>query len=373
VTVSTVSHDVAYVPGDDSGPELVDIARDVVDVAAAASGARIRWIACSAGRSAWEQTGDNLPAETISTIRQLGVALKGPTTTGMGTGLRSANIRLRHELDLYACLRPSRAFPGIPARRADIDVTVVRENMEDLYAGVETVPGSPSRPREVTALAAAGIHLDPGQGATLRPASGKATARVARVAARVAAASLDRTLHVAADRVHAPVVDGYFADGVREAAHASHPSVRVVELSLTEVMRRIATGSLNGVVVLNNLMGDIASDVAAATVGGLGVGPGVNLGDNCAVFEATHGSAPEWAGRDVLNPTALLLSGAMLLEHLDLGEAAALLRGALTRVLSDPANRTADLLPGGLGRAHGRGSREFGSLISDAVRCGRRS
>jgi len=293
--------EAVVIPGDDSGPELVGLTCAVLDTVVARFGRRITWIRRDAGRGAWERHGDNLPDDTITAVRQAGVALKGPTTTGIGTGLRSANIRLRQVLDLFACIRPSRVLPGVPHVRPGINVTSVRENSEDLYAGLELATEPHRRSAQVSALHAAGVTVHPADEVSVRMTSPAAAARLGAVAARLASMAEDRILYVAGSRVLHPVSDGLFIDGVRIAATAQFPAVKVVELDLTDALRRLAAGTLRGVLALSNLYGDIASDVAAASVGGLGVGPGVNLGDDCAIFEATHGSAPRWAGTGLKN------------------------------------------------------------------------
>jgi isocitrate dehydrogenase (NAD+) len=333
--------DAVLIPGDDSGPELVAAARGVLDAAAAATGDAIGWVPAEAGAGTRARLGTALPAATLDAVRDLGAALKGPTTTASGSGHRSVNIRLRQALDLYVCARPARSLPGVPAVRPDVDLLVLRENTEDIYAGWETGPGEPGYVELVARLG-----LEPGGEVSLKAISWAGSLRIARYAFATAAAQGQLVTCAALPQVF-PETDGLFLAAARAAA-AEAPGVPYAETGLADVMTAVTRGELRGVLLLQNLYGDIASDVAAATVGGLGVAPGANLGPDCAVFEATHGSAPAWAGRGVLNPTAMILSGAMMLAHLGLAEAAALVRDAVAGVLAEGTQVTSDLRPGGL-------------------------
>jgi isocitrate dehydrogenase (NAD+) len=336
--------DAVVIPGDDSGPELVAAARQVID---AATGGGIRWLPAEAGAGTHARLGTALPEATVAAVRAVGTALKGPTTTASGRGHRSVNIRLRQALDLYVCARPARALPGVPAVRPDVDLLVIRENTEDIYAGWESGPGEPGHPE-----LAARLGVDPGREVSLKAISWAGSLRVARYAVAAAAGAADRTVTCAALPQIFPETDGLFLAAARAAA-AEAPAVRYAELGLADALAAVTRGELSGVLLLPNLYGDVASDVAAATVGGLGVAPGANLGADCAVFEATHGSAPAWAGRGVLNPTAMILSGAMMLAHLGLAEAAVRVRAAVAGVLAEGRQVTSDLRPGGLEAGRG--------------------
>jgi isocitrate dehydrogenase (NAD+) len=335
--------EAVVIPGDDSGPELVAAARQVLD---AATGGALRWVPAEAGAGTAARLGTALPEATVEAVRRVGAALKGPTTTQAGSGHRSVNIRLRQALDLYACVRPARALPGVPAVRPGVDLTVVRENTEDIYAGWESGPGEPGH-----AELAARLGLEEGREVSVKAISWAGSLRVARHAFATAAAGGGPVTAAALPQLY-PETDGLFLAAARAAA-AEVPEVPYAELGLADALAAVARGGLSGVLLLQNLYGDIASDVAAATVGGLGVAPGANLGPGCAVFEATHGSAPAWAGRGVLNPTAMILSGALLLAHLGLAGPAARVRAAVEGVLAEGRALTSDLRPGGLEAGRG--------------------
>ena len=310
-------HAVTLIPGDGIGVETSSAMRRVVE----ASGADIAWVMADAGAACMERCGTPLPEETIESVRSTKVAIKGPTATPVGTGFRSVNVALRKELGLYVNLRPVLSIPGAGARYDDVDLVIVRENSEDLYAGVEFEEGS--------AGAAALIELCEREGAgSIRPDSGisvkaisvTATRNIVRYAFEYALAHGRRqvtAVHKANIMKHS---DGLFLRVAREVAAEYEGRVafedRIVDAFC---MGLVVDPSRFDVCVLPNLYGDIASDLAAGLVGGLGIAPGANIGQECAVFEAVHGSAPDIAGKNLANPTAQILSAAMMLDHLGEG------------------------------------------------------
>jgi isocitrate dehydrogenase (NAD+) len=313
-------HAVTLVPGDGIGPEVTAAVLHVLD----RSGVRIEWDRHEAGLVSFERSGETLPHALLESIRRTGVALKGPVTTPVGEGFTSVNVGLRQALDLYANVRPVRNLPGVASRFAGVDLVIVRENTEDLYAGLEHV-------------------VVPGVVESLKIITARASRRIAEFAFALAS----RTGRARVTAVHKANImklgDGLFLESVRGVAR-DWPDVaydeRIVDAACMHLVMRPETFD---VLVLPNLYGDIVSDLCAGLVGGLGVVPGANLGDHAAVFEAVHGTAPDIAGRNVANPTALLLSAVMMLEHLGERDAAGRIRRALETVLAAGAVRTPDL------------------------------
>jgi len=315
-----VAHRIAVLPGDGIGPEVTAAAVKVVE----ATGVAVAWEWCSAGREAIERLGDPLPQETLEKIRTARVALKGPVTTPVGTGHQSVNVRLRKGLKLYASLRPVRSLPGIRTRYDDVDLVIVRENTEGLYAGIE---------HEVV----------PGVVETIKVFTEEACLRIARFAFDYA---IERHRHKVTAAHKATVMrmtDGLFLDCCRRIA-AQRPQISYEEVLVDNLAMQLTLNPNQfDVIVLENLYGDIVSDLASGLVGGLGLVPGANIGDGCAVFEAVHGSAPDIAGRNIANPIALILSAALMLEHLGEARAAQAIERAVRCVTAEGRLRTADL------------------------------
>ena len=311
---------MTLIAGDGIGPEVTAAARAVVD----ATGVAIDWVERDAGLPAIERAGDPLPPAVLDAIRATGTALKGPITTPVGGGFQSVNVRLRKALDLYASVRPVRTLPGIVTRYEGVDLVIVRENTEGLYAGLE---------HEVV----------PGVIETLKVFTEKACLRIAEYAFALARRDRRRKITAAHKASIMKLTDGLFLDCCRAVA-ARHPDVAYEEVAVDTLCMRLALDPTRfDVVLLENLYGDIVSDLASGLVGGLGVVPGANVGAAAAVFEAVHGSAPDIAGKNAANPLALILSAALMLRHL--GEAAAAKRvvDAVTYVLASGRVRTRDL------------------------------
>lgn len=339
-----MSHRVTLIPGDGIGPEVTAAARRALD----ATGVEIEWEVCEAGAAAVERGGKPLPAAVVDSIRANGTALKGPTSTPVGSGFRSANLELREALDLYAGIRPCKALAGAPTRFPEVDIVVVRMNLEDLYAGIEYEPGRADTERLRTMIRETrGRDLPPDSGLAIKPISAAAARRVARRAfdyARGTGRSKVTAVHKASVMRW---TDGVFLHEAREVA-AEYPEIGFEDRLVDAVCHHlVARPAEYDVLVMPMLYGDLVSDIGAGLIGGLGLAPGANVGDDAAVFEAVHGSAPRHAGADRANPMAAMLSGAMLLRHLGEGEAAERLAGAVASVVAEGRSVTYDLRPPG--------------------------
>jgi len=335
-----LTHRVTLIPGDGIGPEVVEAARVVVS----AAGVEVRWDVEEIGLRAFERTGEVLPARSVSSMRENGVALKGPIETPPGVGIGSANLVLRKELDLYANVRPCRWYPGVPSLYEGVDLVVIRENTEDVYTGVEFEVGTV----EVKELIAfieetTGVRIRQDSGISVKAISQEGSERIVRFA-------FDETIRRGREKVTAghkanimKFSDGLFLDVARRVA-AQYPDItfddRIIDALCMELVR---SPERFDVLVLPNLYGDIVSELGAGLIGGPGVAPGVQLGDDVAVFEATHGTAPRLAGRDRADPVGLMLSAAMMLRHLGEAEAGDRLEEAIAGVLAYGVDVTPDL------------------------------
>jgi len=316
----TMAHKVTYIPGDGIGPEVVEAAREVID----ATGVQIEWERADAGAEVEVRMGSNLPEATVEQIARNGVALKGPTATAVGRGARSANVGLRKALDLYANLRPVKSIPGVKSRYQNVDLVVVRENTEGLYSGLEHI-------------------VVPGVVEAIKIVTERASTRIARFAFEYARRHKRRKVTVVHKANIMKLSDGLFLESARNVAR-SYPDIEFEDVIVDALCTKLVLDPTQfDVLLLENLYGDIVSDLCAGLVGGLGVVGGANIGDTAAVFEAVHGTAPDIAGKGVANPTAVLLSAEMMLLHLGEHEAAARLRGAIEKVLGEGKVRTRDL------------------------------
>ena len=335
-----MSHRITLIPGDGIGPEVTDAARSVIE----ATGVDVEWDVQPAGAAVVADEGTPLPDRVLASIRANRVALKGPITTPVGTGFRSVNVSLRQGLDLFAAVRPVTSLPGIPSRFPGVDIVVIRENTEDLYAGIEFAKGSREVAllcRELTQLT--GIELKPDAGVTVKPISVSATRRIVRFAFDFARHHGRRRITVGHKANIMRYSDGVFLEAATQVAgerrDVAFDAVEIDELALRLVTEPEAFDML----LLPNLYGDILSDLCAGLVGGLGLASGANLGWEYAVFEPVHGSAPDIAGRGVADPVATILSAAMMLAHLSEHRAAAAIQGGVRAVLADGRTRTPDL------------------------------
>jgi isocitrate dehydrogenase (NAD+) len=318
--MSTHRRAVTLIPGDGVGPELTDAALEVV----AATGVEIDWQRVEAGADVHLKHGTPLPDAVLNQVRATGVALKGPIGTPIGGGFKSANVVLRQSLDLYACVRPVRTIQGIDSPFADVDLVIVRENTEGLYSGLEH-------------------RVAPGVVESLKVVTEHASLRIARFAFELARDQKRGSVATVHKANIMKLTDGLFLECARRVSR-DFPDIEMREIIIDNcAMQLVRSPQQFDVLLMDNLYGDILSDLCAGLVGGLGVVPGSNIGENCAVFEAVHGSAPDLAGKRLANPTALVLSSAELLRYLGEGQAAAHIEQAVHAVLAEPANHTRDL------------------------------
>ncbi len=337
-----MAYNVTLIPGDGVGPEVTEAAKRVLE----ATGVGFNWDVVYAGANAQEKFGALLPDATLQSIRKNKVALKGPVTTPVGSGFRSVNVALRKELDLYACLRPCKIYPGAPTAFTDVDIVVVRENTEDLYSGIEFEEGTPQTIRLLKLISeTTGNKVNKDSGISLKVISETASRRIVNFAFNYA-----RTYHrKKVTAVHKANIlkfsDGLFLAVAREVAK-NYPDIefedRIVDNMTMQLVRRPQQFD---VLVLPNLYGDIISDLCAGLVGGLGVAPSANLGDDAAIFEPTHGSAPKYKGQNKVNPMAMMLSGVMMLHYLGETKAADRLEKAIAQVIAEGKNVTYDMKP----------------------------
>jgi isocitrate dehydrogenase (NAD+) len=321
----------------------------------------LKWVVEEAGAAALAREGTPLPDRILDSIRRTRVALKGPITTPVGTGFRSVNVALRHELDLFAAVRPSRSLPGVPTRHPDVDLVVIRENTEDLYAGIEFERGASETEELRRKLEELGHEIRKDAGVTVKPISVTGARRIVRFAFEFARTHGRASITLGHKANIMLFSDGLFLQVFLEET-AENRDVDAGEMHIDHLSMRLtrSPGDFD-LLLLPNLYGDILSDLVAGLVGGLGLAPGANLGWEYAVFEPVHGSAPDIAGTGRANPVAMILSGAMMLRHLGEGTAARSVEAAVDRVLSDGTVRTPDL--GGTAS-----TADVAQAVADAVR-----
>jgi len=311
---------VTLLPGDGIGPEITASVTSILD----AAGANLTWERHAAGEESIKLSGMPLPPATLASIQRTRVCLKGPVGTPIGKGFKSVNVTLRQTLDLYANLRPVKNVPGVPARYGDLDLIVVRENTESLYSGIEHV-------------------VVPGVVESIKIITEKASTRIARFAFEFARAHGRRKVTIVHKANIMKLSDGLFLDSCRNVG-AGYGDIEVNDVIVDAAcMKLVMNPKQFDILLLDNLYGDIISDLASGLVGGLGVTPGANLGETCAVFESVHGSAPDIAGKGIANPTALLLSAVMMLRHLEDEASAARVEKALFAALEEGTARTRDV------------------------------
>jgi isocitrate dehydrogenase (NAD+) len=332
---------ICLIPGDGTGPELAEAAKRCVD----ALGLGIEWVMLEAGESAIAKHKAPLPQHTLDAIRKNRVALKGPITTPVGTGFRSVNVELRKALDLYACLRPCKSYEGVSSRYQNIDLVVVRENTEDLYAGIEFEKGSPDTKRLIKSLEELSKKkINEDSAISIKPISEEGSKRIVRFAFEYALKNGRRkvtAVHKANIMKH---TDGLFLKSAREVAAEYEGRIEFEERIVDNMcMQLVQKPQDYDVLVLPNLYGDIISDLCAGLVGGLGVAPGANIGDGIAIFEPTHGSAPKYTGMNKVNPTAIILSAVLMLKYLKEDAAAARLEKAVATVIAEGRFVTYDM------------------------------
>jgi isocitrate dehydrogenase (NAD+) len=334
-----VTYSVTLIPGDGIGPELADATRTVLE----ATGIAFDWDVQEAGEATIASEGTPLPDRVLDSIRANGVAIKGPITTPVGSGFRSVNVGLRQALELYANVRPARSMAGVESRFENVDLIIVRENTEDLYAGIEH-------------------RVGPDAAESIKIITRAASQRIARYAFEYAVQN-GRSKVTAVHKANImKLSDGLFLESCQQVAAEYEGRVGFEDRIVDNMcMQLVQKPDLYDVLVLPNLYGDIVSDLAAGLVGGLGVAPGANIGEKAAVFEPVHGSAPKYAGQNKANPTALILSGALMLRHLGETAAADAVESAVREVIAAGETVTYDL--GGTA-----GTREFGEAVAGRVR-----
>jgi isocitrate dehydrogenase (NAD+) len=333
-------HSIALIPGDGVGPELADAARRCLE----ACGLDAEWQVLEAGAGAIEKYGTPLPEHVLDIIRSCGVALKGPITTPVGTGFRSVNVELRKRLDLYACLRPCKSYKGVRSRYDDIDLVIVRENTEDLYAGIEFEKGAEGTGEVIKTLSrSSGKKINGDSAISVKPISQAASERIARFAFDYAVRNNRRKVTAVHKANIMKYTDGLFLETARRVAGSYAGKIAFEDRIVDNMcMQLVQKPEDYDVLVMPNLYGDIISDLAAGLVGGLGVAPGANIGDHTAVFEPTHGSAPKYAGMNKVNPTAIILSSVMMLRHLGEDRMADKLEEAVSAVIREGRRVTYD-------------------------------
>uniref|UniRef100_A0A7C5V1A9 Isocitrate/isopropylmalate dehydrogenase family protein n=1 Tax=Caldicellulosiruptor owensensis TaxID=55205 RepID=A0A7C5V1A9_9FIRM len=328
-----MAYRITLIPGDGIGPEVTEAARRVLD----ASGVKIEWEVVEAGEKVMGQYGTPLPDHVLESVKRNKVALKGPITTPVGTGFRSVNVALRQALNLYANVRPVKSYEGVPSRYTNVDLIIVRENTEDLYAGIEYMAGDD---------AAVGVKI----------ITRKASERIVRYAFELARREKRRKVTAVHKANIQKLTDGLFLECARKVAQ-DYPDIEFEDMIVDAMSMKLVQSPENyDVLVMPNMYGDILSDLAAGLVGGLGIAPGANIGEDGAVFEPIHGSAPKRAGQNLANPTATILSGVMMLRYLGELEAADRVESAVAKVIKEGKEVTYDL--GG-----STGTKEFADAV----------
>lgn len=334
---------ITLIPGDGIGPEITGAAQHCLE----ATGVRIEWEVVEAGMSAIEKYNCLLPPSVIDSIKRNKVAWKGPITTPVGEGFRSVNVALRKALDLYICLRPYKYYPGVRTNFPHVDIVVMRENTEDLYAGIEFEEGRKKTKELINFIhKLEGTKIKEDSGISIKPISIYASKKIVEAAFKYALRNNRKKVTAVHKANIMKFSDGLFLRAAREVAHKYEGKVEFEERLIDNMCMQLVQKPENyDVLVLPNLYGDIISDLCAGLVGGLGIAPGANIGDEYAVFEPTHGSAPKYKGMDKVNPTGMILSGVMMLKFLGEKEAADRLESAVARVIEEGKEVTYDLKP----------------------------
>ena len=334
-----MSHTITLIPGDGVGPELAEVARRCIE----ATGVAISWDIQEAGQDVMDKEGTPLPDRVIDSIKRNKVAIKSPVTTPVGTGFRSVNVALRKALDLYACVRPCKSYEGVRSRYKNINLVIVRENTEDLYAGIEFEKGKPETAELIQWLSKHNGRVRPDSGISIKPISVSGTERIVRFAFEYARKYKRKRVTAVHKANIMKFSDGLFLEVSRQVAQ-KYPDIEFNDRIVDNMtMQLVQTPENYDVLVLPNLYGDILSDLCAGLVGGLGVAPGANIGESGALFEATHGSAPKYKGLNKVNPTAVILSGVLMLRYLGEEEKADRLERAVAEVIREGKTVTYDL------------------------------
>jgi isocitrate dehydrogenase (NAD+) len=337
-----MSYDVTLIPGDGIGPEVTEAARRVLE----ATGIVFNWDQVEVGSAAMGKHGTPLPDSVIKSIKKNRISLKGPVTTPVGSGFRSVNVALRKELGLYSCLRPCKTYPGAPSRYKDVDIVVIRENIEDLYSGIEFEKGTPEISRLIKLISETkNEEIRTDSGISIKTISDMRSRRIVRFAFDYAR-KYNRKKVTAVHKANImKFSDGLFLSVAREVA-GEYKDIEFEDRIVDNMsMQLVQRPHQFDIIVAPNLYGDILSDLCAGLVGGLGLSPGANLSDDIGVFEATHGSAPKYTGMNKVNPMAMMLSGVLMLRHLNENNAADRLENAIADVIAEGKDVTYDLKP----------------------------
>lgn len=336
-----MKHTITLIPGDGIGCEVSLAATRCIE----ATGVNIKWDNLLAGSDALEKTGELLPQSALDSILKNKVALKGPITTPIGTGFRSVNVAIRQALDLYACVRPAKSYPGVRSCFKDIDLVIIRENSEDLYAGIEFEEGKPETKNLIAQIqkdTSRIIRQD--SGISIKPISKFASERIVRFAFEYALKNKRKKVTCVHKANIMKFSDGLFLKVAREVAQSYSGKIIFTEALVDNMAMQLVQKPHNyDLLLLPNLYGDIISDLCAGLIGGLGVAPGANIGSDMAVFEAVHGSAPKYKGQNKVNPTAMILSGVLMLRYLNEFKAADDLEEAVKQVIAEGKSVTYDL------------------------------
>ena len=353
-----MAYNITLIPGDGIGPEVTEATRRVLE----ASGLAFQWELAYAGADVLDKYGTPLPDSVLESIRKTRVALKGPVTTPVGTGFRSVNVALRKSLDLYACVRPCKTYPGVPSPYKDVDIVVVRENTEDLYAGIEFEEGTSEAAKLINFIAETkGDAVRADSGFSIKMISKAGSRRIVRFAFEYARACRRKKVTAIHKANIMKFSDGLFLAVAREVAR-EYPDIEFQDTLIDNMtMQLVRRPQQFDVIVAPNLYGDIVSDLCAGLVGGLGVAPGANIGDEIAVFEPTHGSAPRYTGQNKVNPMGMMLSGVMMLRHFGEVKAADRMENAIASVIAEGRRVTYDMKPGAEDTSVGT------SQVADAV------
>ena len=336
-----MKHKITLIPGDGTGPEISECTKKCIE----ATGFEVEWDIHNAGSDVIKMTGEVLPLDVIESIRKNKVAIKGPITTPIGIGFRSVNVALRKTLDLYACVRPCKSYKGVNSRYEKIDLVIIRENTEDLYAGIEFKMGekdTESIINEIERLSKKAIRKD--SGISIKPISETCSKRIVRFAFEYAMRNKRSKVTAVHKANIMKYTDGLFLECARDVAKEYEGKIEFEDRIVDNMcMQLVQKPELYDCVVTPNLYGDIISDLCAGLVGGLGVAPGANIGEGIALFEPTHGSAPKYKGMNKVNPTAMILSAVMMLRYLKENKRADVLERAVAKVIKDGKFVTYDL------------------------------
>ncbi|MCX6384823.1 MAG: isocitrate/isopropylmalate dehydrogenase family protein [Actinobacteria bacterium] len=335
-----MKHIITLIPGDGTGPEISEATVKVVE----ATGVDIEWDINNAGAEVYEKEGTVLPENVLKSLRKNKVGIKGPITTPVGKGFRSVNVAMRRIFNLYACIRPCKSYPGVKSRYSNLDLVIVRENTEDLYAGIEFELNKPETLELIDFIKEKkDISIKKDSGISIKPISVSGSEKIIRYAFEYAKKNGRKKVTGVHKANIMKYSDGLYLEAFRRIA-AQYPEIESEDRIVDNMcMQLVQKPEIYDVLVLPNLYGDIISDLAAGLVGGLGVAPGANIGDEIALFEATHGSAPKYKGLNKINPTAMMLSAVLMLKHINEGKAADILEKAIAAVISEGKYVTYDL------------------------------